>query len=693
MMSVERTTTGLIIREPTDDVKRAVLRHFSLQNPLREFFVYCGKDPDNTNAFGGQKDVIYISSGFGNTRDPVVNHMMNSVKQIPPRIPSKLDIGSTREPRSQLQKDCIEKLITTQHAKTTVQLRPGTGKEQPYSTKIPCPNSDTGYRLMGDLKVGDYVFDRKGNPTRILEIFEQGIKDVYKVTFIDGRTAYCGKEHLWTVKSNRTSATWETMTLGEMIESDKTYFIPVCKPVNYPHQDAVIDTYTVESFVKDGKVPDKYMINDAKTRDMVLRSLIEYDESKLSDKIKEQIKWLKYSLNHENLDELQITDISLCGREQCRCIMVDNNEHLYLTDNFIVTHNTFIALYSISKLGLKPLIVCPTSGLKSQWIEEFINEGINPRDIATNIYNAKNKKICVITITSIENAIRDDWNRLHQAMDDAGFGIKIIDEAHLHLKGVLKFDAVCNIKYNWYLSATLGRSDDSEDRILNQALSDADRFVGNETYEEYQKQYVQVYLQDIYYYPTQELCDHYFRYGSKGLVKSTYYNMLLHYKGGIPFINNIIAVTKRARSVDSNGKMLILVPLLEIIDMLEERIKNDPYFQGLSVGIITGEVKISEKKDMMEKDIILSTSMSAGTGIDIKNLKAVVNFDQFRSPIINEQIVGRLRDRGYECNFIDVCDYVKYAKSISNWGRQRRVLLPYYPGVKDQFKIFDPIHS
>ena len=93
-------------------------------------------------------------------------------------------------------------------------------------------------------------------------------------------------------------------------------------------------------------------------------------------------------------------------------------------------------------------------------------------------------------------------------------GIKVVDEAHLHLKGVLKFDAICNIPYNWYLSATLGRSDVQEDNILNRALSDAQRFVGNQEYEEYQKQYVNIFFQDIYYNPSTKLCAEYFRYGN-----------------------------------------------------------------------------------------------------------------------------------------------------------------------------------
>jgi hypothetical protein len=35
-----------------------------------------------------------------------------------------------------------------------------------------------------------------------------------------------------------------------------------------------------------------------------------------------------------------IKSIEYVGKKECQCIYVDNEEHLYLTDDFIVTHNT-----------------------------------------------------------------------------------------------------------------------------------------------------------------------------------------------------------------------------------------------------------------------------------------------------------------------------------------------------------------
>lgn len=480
MVSVEKTTTGVIIRKPTTDIKKAVLKYFSLLKPTREYFIYSGNDPNGKALFGDEKDVIYITSGFLKIKDPVIQSMPRGVVKQPP-MPAKIELNVERTPRSQLQRDCIEKLTKSPSAKITVELKTGTGK-------------------------------------------------------------------------------------------------------------------------------------------------------------------------------------------------------------------TFIAMYSIAKLGYKTLIVAPTTLLKKQWVEEFVEAGIDEKDIARNIHDAPAKKICVVTISAIENELRDNWYGLLNILKESNFGIKIIDEAHLHLKGVLKFDAICNIKHNWYLSATLGRSDESEDSILNRALLDADRFIGSKEYEEYTHTYVNVYFQDIWYNPSQKLCNETFKFGSKGLVRSTYYNMLMQYKNGIPFISNIITLIKRVDALKTyKGKTLVLLPLLETIDVVMQYVKNDPYFRKFTIGTVDGSMSLSARRDAMESDLIFATSMSMGTGVDVQNLAAVVNFDQYSSPIINEQIVGRLRDRGKDTWYVDICDHVKQARSIENWGRKRRNLIPYFPGVKPEIKLFPKI--
>lgn len=835
-MKLERTTTGLIIHNPDDITKRKILQYFSLVNPVREFFIYSGNDTSKKPIFGKEHDVVYISSGFLGLNDQYIRNLPRPTI-IQPLTPSKIQLTMNRQPRSPLQEDCIAMLTdpNKKNSKITVELKPGVGKEQPYSTKIPTP-TECGYTLMGDLKVGDYVYDRNGDLTQILQIFEQGEKDVYKITFQDGRVAYCGENHLWTVKSHK-NGIWKVVETKDMLKDFKRvspwkvqngredpyaykYYIPMCGQVQYPHKNVPIDPWVVGCFIgngccledvltissgtdeipnriasiydfttrksefnhsyrfytKDSKpvktaeffkdipemigcysrdkhIPEIYKVNDVATRFAVIQGMMDTDGSisysggrynvlytSCSLELLKDLKWMMWSLGYTSgqiitdiredkyvggfcgtihlkipnsdkqlffttnikfanavaakyqpknniFSDLLIKDISFSHRENCRCIMVDNDEHLYLTEDFIVTHNTFIATYAISKLGLKPLIVAPTTLLKNQWCSEFEGVGIDKHDIATNIYDAPYRKVCVVTISAIENELRDNWDGLMKVVYQAAFGIKVIDEAHLHLKGMLKFDAICNIPNNWYLSATLGRSDILEDGILNRALSDAERFVGNAKYEEYQKEYINVFFQDIYYYPSTKLCMENFRYGSKGLIKATYYRMLMNYHNGVPFINNVLHMIKVAKkTMTYEAKILVLIPLIDIIDRVIEAMDNDPWFKQFSYSGVDGSMPISVKNQAMESDIILSTSLSMGTGVDVKNLGATINFDQYSSSIITEQIVGRLRDRGKETWYFDITDHVKQARMFASWGRKRHTLMPYFPGVNRQIR-------
>lgn len=481
-MKLERTTTGIIIHQPSTEVKRVVLKYFSLTNPVREYFIYSGNDRSKKPLFGKEHDVIYISSGFLKINDPVIQKLPKP-SVINYQTPKKVEIIMNREPRSQLQRDCIEKMLNNDSNKLTIELKPGTGK-------------------------------------------------------------------------------------------------------------------------------------------------------------------------------------------------------------------TFIATYATSKLQMKPLVIAPTTLLKNQWVEEFEGCGIPREDIATRIWDAPSKKLCVVTVSSIELDLGKDWEKLMDVIRQSAFGIKIVDEAHLHLKGVLKLDAICNIKHNWYLSATLGRSDIEEDNILNRALLDAERFIGNAIYEEYQKEYVNIYTQDIYYYPSNRLCNDHFKYGTKGLIKATYYRMLMDYKHGYPFLNNIKRMIRIAYSTKTyEGKILVLVPLLDVITRLKEELSRDPWFDKFNIVTVDGSLPLPVKRRALEEgDLILTTTMSVGTGTDIKNLACVINFDQAASSIILEQVCGRLRDRGKECWFFDITDHVKQARTFESWGRKRKMLLPYFPGVRPDIKHLPDIH-
>lgn len=72
--------------------------------------------------------------------------------------------------------------------------------------------------------------------------------------------------------------------------------------------------------------------------------------------------------------KLKVTHVNLSERVECQCISVEHPDHLYVTDNFVVTHNTYMACALAEMLNADLVIVfCPKSVLESVWVES-INE-------------------------------------------------------------------------------------------------------------------------------------------------------------------------------------------------------------------------------------------------------------------------------------------------------------------------------
>lgn len=130
----------------------------------------------------------------------------------------------------------------------------GVGKSTTDSTRVPVFSEDgsVAWKLAGDLVVGDYVFARDGSPTKVLGVFPQGERDVYRVTLADGRILDVSDNHLWAVYPNRGGmydgpTIYSTKTLGSLMnkQSDVEYFVPMNQPVQWPTADLPVDPYAL----------------------------------------------------------------------------------------------------------------------------------------------------------------------------------------------------------------------------------------------------------------------------------------------------------------------------------------------------------------------------------------------------------------------------------------------------------------
>jgi hypothetical protein len=93
--------------------------------------------------------------------------------------------------------------------------RNGAGKAQPLSAKIKTP---IGWTTMGELKVNDIVSTPDGKTALVLNLYPQGEKDIYRVTFADGRSTECCEDHLWRAWMRKCDWGWHTVSLKEIID-------------------------------------------------------------------------------------------------------------------------------------------------------------------------------------------------------------------------------------------------------------------------------------------------------------------------------------------------------------------------------------------------------------------------------------------------------------------------------------------
>ncbi len=134
---------------------------------------------------------------------------------------------------------------------------PGAGKAQPLYSKIHTP---TGWKRMGDITIGDVVSTPDGGVGAVTGVFPQGVKDIYEITFADGRKARGCGEHLWAFidghskPRNKPAEIKTTLEIKDRLETAGTrnHFIPLTKPVDSNPTLLPLDPYLLGMLLGDG---------------------------------------------------------------------------------------------------------------------------------------------------------------------------------------------------------------------------------------------------------------------------------------------------------------------------------------------------------------------------------------------------------------------------------------------------------
>ena len=142
----------------------------------------------------------------------------------------------------------------------------GDWKGLPLDTEIPTLK---GWSTIADLQEGDIIFDKDGNPTKILHKSEIHYNPCYKITFDNGDTIVADHEHRWevsfsTAKTSKYHGEYKTQVmtteeianyLENLSEKRTSYDIPKIinpRPLNLENKELPIDPYVLGCWLGDG---------------------------------------------------------------------------------------------------------------------------------------------------------------------------------------------------------------------------------------------------------------------------------------------------------------------------------------------------------------------------------------------------------------------------------------------------------
>lgn len=104
-------------------------------------------------------------------------------------------LSGYEERPAQVEMASLVSQAITQHVPAIIEAATGTGKALDVDTPIPTPS---GWKRMGDLITGDFVFDETGHPTRVTAAFDvMHDRKCYEVIFSDGSSLIADAEHEW----------------------------------------------------------------------------------------------------------------------------------------------------------------------------------------------------------------------------------------------------------------------------------------------------------------------------------------------------------------------------------------------------------------------------------------------------------------------------------------------------------------
>jgi len=365
--------------------------------------------------------------------------------------------------------------------------------------------------------------------------------------------------------------------------------------------------------------------------------------------------------NYQQEDlKLKIESVEYIGDKETQCISVDHPDQLYITDDFIVTHNTFTALYTLAQMNQRfGVVILPT--FIPKWIEDIakIHEA-KTSDIMV-IQGSKSLR-ALIELSKTESldsdyyifSIRTLQDYITQYEEDPdlcvdlygcspielfpllGIGTMLIDETHVHYHAIFKILIYTNVKFQIGLSATLMSDDKVVERMHNIVYPDKCVYKGGEL-----ERYTDVYA------ITYTISEHFMKsirtknFNSTNYSHTAFEQSILRRSDILQRYIRLIKTTVDDYYIDDYkelDKVIIFVATIALATALTNAMKE--FYPKFT---IQRYVEEDSYEEMLDGDIIISTPTSAGTALDIPMLRVAIQTVSISSSPTNIQNLGRLR--------------------------------------------------
>lgn len=363
--------------------------------------------------------------------------------------------------------------------------------------------------------------------------------------------------------------------------------------------------------------------------------------------------------------KLRVEYVEPAGQGEATCIAVDNEDRLFVIQDYVVTHNT-ITLCNIGTKVQERMVIGILKKYVSKWPSDLLeNLNASPKDIMVIDKTTQlrgvidlcktqgNKKLppfIVITLSTMRGFIDSYELDPDECIEDYGCapyelwklldcGIFAIDEAHEHLNSVFKTSMYLHGPKFIALSGTMRTEDDHQEKIQQTIFPNIKRYNGIKP-----KKYNDIEYISYRFHPDVLRKIKYQAFGRTDYSHAIFEQSIMK----LPHVlNDYLRMCTDLidygyiRLYQKGDKAIIFVGVVEMADKFMVRLTAKyPHLTVVRYCKSEGD----KYEDMMQGDIIVTTIQSGGTGIDVKGLTYLGFFSMVNSSKSNIQTFYRVRE-------------------------------------------------